>query len=80
MNTNHSPDVIPPAAAKRSALGNRALAAALLAGSFALAGLGVASGIAHAAPRPTVDRNWCWTWDVDRSAVPACKYSDPPQA
>ena len=130
MNTNHSPDAILPAAAKRTAPGNRALAAALLAG-LALAGLGLASVTVNASPfnsgplpeptgpewihphqslialdstpygyaplpeptgpqwthwgapaalRPMVDRQWCWTWDVDRSAVAACRSSDPPMA
>lgn len=42
--------------------------------------VGIAAMQAAPSPAPLVDRNWCWTWDVDRSAVAACRYSDPPQA
>jgi hypothetical protein len=50
MNTINSINTSAPAPATRKALGYRALGAAFLAGGFALAGLGVASGIAQAAP------------------------------
>ena len=47
MNANHSHDATAPAAT-RKATGKRALIAALLASSLALAGLGFASGTAQA--------------------------------
>ena len=77
MNTSHSPEAIRPTAAKR-----RALAGILLAGGFALAGLGPAIAAAHAAlsPSPTVDRNFCYNNDVDRSSLAVCRSSDPPMA
>jgi hypothetical protein len=53
MNANYNPDTIPPATAKRRPIGTRAaLAAALLSGGLALAGLGLASGTAQAAAGP----------------------------
>jgi hypothetical protein len=57
MNTTDSISTSAPAT--RKAFGYRVLSAASLAGGFALAGLGVASGTAQAAPVPAPQGNLC---------------------
>ena len=58
MNTIDSVNASAPAT--RKAFAYRALTAAFLAGGFALAGLGVASGTAQAAPIPAPQGNLCF--------------------
>ena len=58
MNTIDSINASAPAT--RKAFAYRALTAAFLAGGFALAGLGVASGTAQAAPIPAPQGNLCF--------------------
>jgi len=60
MNTIDSINASAPATRKAFAYPYRALAAAFLAGAFALAGLGVASGTALAAPIPAPQGNLCF--------------------
>jgi hypothetical protein len=60
MNTNQSPNAIRTAAATRKTTRNRTVAGVLLAGGLALAGLGLASGTAQAAPTPAPQGNLCF--------------------
>ena len=69
MRSNHYPptDAIPAASVKSKSIGkHRVLAAALISGGLALAGLGLASGTAQADPGPVPQHYWCggwWSWD-----------------
>ena len=61
MNTNHSPETIPPASLRRAALSAAVLFGGIaLSGSIALAGLGLGSATAQAAPSPAPQGNLCF--------------------
>jgi len=59
MNTVDSISTSAPATLTLKEFGYRALGAAFLVGGFALVGLGLASGTAHAAPASPPQGNLC---------------------
>ena len=72
MNTNYkAPNgtIQRASATPKSVSKRRTLAAAVLSGALALAGLGLASGTAQADSRPAPQHYWCdgwqfvWDWD-----------------
>jgi hypothetical protein len=61
MNTNHSHETIPPASLKRAARSAVVLFGGIaLSGGIALAGLGLGSATAQAAPSPAPQGNLCF--------------------
>jgi hypothetical protein len=61
MNTNYEADTIPPASAKRAAQSAALLFGGIaLVGGIALAGLGLGSATAHAAPSPAPRGSLCF--------------------